>query len=818
MPDLINKATGKRTYVAVEDLDAAVASGNYDIPGDQQVTIRQGGLTTSVGLSSARSDQIETGLQREDRRVAEKFEEDFGGTGGAITAGALGVARGVTLGASDLAANALGVEDSVRGYQEAHPGISIATEIGGAVIPGLFSGGAATAGTAARAGASLTRRMIAAAPSALLDRAGIGAARIAGGGLRGAAARGVTEGVVGGLATGVSQLALSEDPVDMERAVSVLSSQALFGGALGGGVSLVASAAGKGIARARILAEDAGAKLGRGDVGIVSDLYALDRKGLRAARDATISSLRKEREASVVSLKQDHAAEIVSLRDASVVDRAAAADEVVAYYRRSKEAYPWLATKGTTDRVLKQVWSVNERASNSLRRLTDNTKKLSRNPSLSLDALEMQEQALTALASKHDTLMAQITKEGRQTGERATRLELIPELLASNRALQQRIAVVSDSFRSPTSTRLTDLTDAIDAAKTSTLSSQRLQDISDAIDTVGERGKQGMIARSIETGLTGLGAGLLAPVTGYAGAAMIAAKGAEAISDFVAQRLGRATAESGARISSAVGRFVEVGSRIASNAPPIAIKTLTRVAFSPDAPEQRGSESAPKAPSDTPLVAAYRAREREILSQTRPGASGPEMRPTARQDLAARLGGVRAMSPIAADRMETIAARRLEFLAKKLPMRPEIANIGRTMSPFDRWRPSNFEIAQFARYVAAVEDPAAIVERLVDGSITPEDAEALRSVYPEIFSAIQMQIVESLPRLRATLPYARRLALSIFGGVPVDPALHPDVIAVLQANFALEAGTEGGTQAPRPQPAFGSISKQEPTQAQARAE
>jgi hypothetical protein len=56
----------------------------------------------------------------------------------------------------------------------------------------------------------------------------------------------------------------------------------------------------------------------------------------------------------------------------------------------------------------------------------------------------------------------------------------------------------------------------------------------------------------------------------------------------------------------------------------------------------------------------------------------------------------------------------------------------------------------------------------------------------------------------------------MFSGVAVDPALDPKVLAILQGSFANEEGSEGGTEAPRPEPQFGSVTKPEPTPAQQR--
>jgi hypothetical protein len=130
------------------------------------------------------------------------------------------------------------------------------------------------------------------------------------------------------------------------------------------------------------------------------------------------------------------------------------------------------------------------------------------------------------------------------------------------------------------------------------------------------------------------------------------------------------------------------------------------------------------------------------------------------------------------------------------------------------------EMRTFARYVAAVEDPGGVEERLAAGTVTPEDAEAYRTVYPERFAALQTQILQSLPTLKKTLPYQRRLSFSIFTGVPVDPSMAPNIVAALQSQFEQEPGSEGGMQAPKAQPQFGSVKKslEEPTPAQHRAQ
>ena len=181
-------------------------------------------------------------------------------------------------------------------------------------------------------------------------------------------------------------------------------------------------------------------------------------------------------------------------------------------------------------------------------------------------------------------------------------------------------------------------------------------------------------------------------------------------------------------------------------------------------------------------------------------ASGPDGRPAVkphvREKIAGSLRAVAAYQPLLADRMETLAARRLEFLASKLPKRPDIGGI--PVGP-DNWQPSELDMRKWARYVDAAEDPIGVLERVAAGQISPEDGETMRELYPEQLNQFTMQVLAKLPELRQTMRYDRRLALSMLTGVAVDPSLDPRILAVLQQQFSTEE------QAPRAQAQFGSV-------------
>lgn len=161
-------------------------------------------------------------------------EADYGGVGGAAKAGAYGVARGLTLGASDVLANAAGVPvDRLHGLEQQNPVTSGVAELGGAVLPAIASGGT-----------GIGARILAKSPAAAVSAVGHGLAENIGAKtVLGKVATGALTGAVeGGLFGGgeyLSQVALKDKPLSAEGFVGGVGHAALFGAALGGGTTLV---------------------------------------------------------------------------------------------------------------------------------------------------------------------------------------------------------------------------------------------------------------------------------------------------------------------------------------------------------------------------------------------------------------------------------------------------------------------------------------------------------------------------------------------------------------------------------------------------
>lgn len=755
----------------------------------------------------------ESSAQRSERLAGDVRQEVFGGAGGQVVAGAAGLARGATLGLSDAAARALyGDEASLflRGVRDANPLTSTVTEIGGALAPTLLSGGAALpAGLASRAGASVAQ---------------LGAEAGVAGKIGAAALGGAAEGALVGAGAGVTELALSGDPLTLEHVASTLSSNALYGAAFGAGGGALGKGVELGIGRAKqavdAIRERAALARAAGDAG-VGDLASLDAKGLRAARDAELDQL---------------AAAQVEQRTAA---RSAAVDDAIAYRQAVREADPYLALSEGADAAPLA------KAARVLRNQLDDVRGLRENPHGLLKPLRVEEQALErAIANRaelgakleavnqriasdlgeelatlpdaatHVSLSGkaarryasyadvrvpkagalQVTRDdaaafldalraGEIQGAGQRALGSLDDLLARNRALQDRIKV-GTAAPLPRSELTSERISAIDAARDA-LSAPRVEPLGSKL--------LGHTAFSAASGLARLipGVGtLLAPFAG--------ARAADAVTGLVSGALGKAALRSTERAATAASAFLDVAGRAASAAAPAAAPVASRVLSSVRYGAAKRGEDEP-----TSLPELYRRRTGELKALTHYTPDGRvEMRPAERARIAAQLDGVRAVSPRAADQLETIAVRRIEYLSSIMPRRPDIA--GGPVGP-DRYQPSELEIRSWARSVAAVEDPRGVLERAASGQVTPEDVDALRNVYPELLADFTAQVAAELPALRETLPYVRRLSLSLLTGVAVDPALDPAVLSVLQGQFPAEPGSEGGTQAPRAQPQFGSL-------------
>lgn len=744
------------------------------MPGDDRVIVTRGGQALEVPADQVqvKLDQgytVETTPERQAREAQGRLEERTSGIANTLTAGAQALARGATLGISDVARRVLGSSDDVREareLQEAHPIAATLVEIGGALIPGGAIGQLGHAAEAAvlGEGAGLARSVAARA---------VGSA---------------AEGAVYGAGNAVSQLAMSEDPLTAEHIASALSSNMLLGGGIGG----VAGAAFKGVevglTRATAALREATAARAALE-SVPADLRTLDDAGLKTARKAAEAEHTADIAAEKQSLEQIRANQRVEIANQVKDFHNELATEKPIYQSvvgaDIKKAVPGIAT---------EVEAPLAKSFSALRSAFDNPIEMQKNPWKLLTPLRQQQTALENLQARMPEMQAALMGDARGRA-----LEFVDEALQKNRAFQQAIESMDSKANPVMSGRLAKLTAG---------PSERMLAIDGAREALAKAPELGLIGKGVKAGVFGLGTALAHAIPGVGIAAPFLGKAASDAVEKLFTRMSGAVGKVSDKASGAASKFLGSAKALEPYAAPTATKVLSTVRF--------GASKAEVPEHD--LAALYKARSSELFEQTMRLPDGSTvMRPEARQAMAAMLDPIRAVAPKLADMIETAKARGISLLAALAPKKPEAPAI--QIGP-DNSRPPDMKIREWARMVRAVEDPASVEERLARGICTPEEAQCYRLAHPERFAAVQREIFAKAPLLDKTLPMHKKVALSVFTGIPVTAAMSPNVIAVFQSTFDMEPGTSGGTTAPRPQPNFGAMGSlrdlDKPTPSQAR--
>jgi hypothetical protein len=164
--------------------------------------------------------------------------------------------------------------------------------------------------------------------------------------------------------------------------------------------------------------------------------------------------------------------------------------------------------------------------------------------------------------------------------------------------------------------------------------------------------------------------------------------------------------------------------------------------------------------------------------------------------VASALGPVADTTPSVAAALTATASRAVGFLADRAP-RPDdpLADIPALKSD---WQPSEAERRKFERYVAAVSNPTAIFEDLAHGRVTKEAVEALQSVYPQMHEQLKASVLDQLSRTPNTLDYRQRLAWGELLGMPLTPSARPERLLALQMSHHAAAPQQPAPKGPPP--------------------
>lgn len=231
--------TGKPVEVPDEQVAEVYRSGKAAFKkGTRIPIIAEDGSNPGSVLAEDLEDALSIGMRVETatERQSRQDEKKYGSLGQEVITGLEGAASGATLGLSRVVQEALNNDAaSQAGRARTNPVVSVASEIGGAVLPVIATEGGAAPASGARAATLI--------PTVGASRAGVGVAKALGAG-EGVVGRMVASGVEAGIQSAGMQL--SEDVLEQSPSTpgKFLSSVG-FGGLVGSGTAGVLGLAGK---------------------------------------------------------------------------------------------------------------------------------------------------------------------------------------------------------------------------------------------------------------------------------------------------------------------------------------------------------------------------------------------------------------------------------------------------------------------------------------------------------------------------------------------------------------------------------------------
>lgn len=124
--------------------------------------------------------------------------------------------------------------------------------------------------------------------------------------------------------------------------------------------------------------------------------------------------------------------------------------------------------------------------------------------------------------------------------------------------------------------------------------------------------------------------------------------------------------------------------------------------------------------------------------------------------------------------------------------------------PFDKKHESPSKNRHYHEAVKAAARPLAILDRVKDGSITPNALGHFASMHPELHDLLKKKITHEITKKQldesSHPPFHVKQALSLFMGSPMDQSLTPATIQAAQATYAPQQGPQQPSQKPKGSP------------------
>lgn len=842
MPTLYTRDGASAVFNTPEEVKAALDSGEWVLPEGGTV-----GYTTPLTGRTVRMTPealeltpgganfgVERGTAGFDEALEGSVHEAYSGAGDQVLGAAEGAASALSLGLSDLGLDALGADTKLRAEHTAGRTVGeVAAIVGTAVSP--FGKGSLA-------------RLLAKTPAGAVSKFGAGGASALA-----RVARTAGEGAAYGVGQAVSAIALSEPGMTAEQVISELGQGALLGAAMGG----VAGGIGEGVraVSAARAARPAAIDFTKGPgkealnrlttahrtVGEAVDVAAGEHRTLLAEASKRLSGARQSVLASDVA---DLHSKLVAMRPVvaeGAVGKFAAqyktADDLAAKALRTGKEVDQLTFLVYVEKAARKA-NAADIADHAAARLAENT----------------------AAAAKADELLAgmkvKFPKRADDVFELLPNEKLTPA--AFERVLKKppaemvkRVMQLDDYYKG-----------ALEATKGSPVAHARVQEASraykEALDSLVPAEAQEKLSGMLTTVL-GLETGVevlvpegpakdflrLAAAYKLVGGAVGHIRGGRSLGRTIANAIGKRAAAglvSGAvratpvvqRMGPAMGTAaVGAGASVGYEGYGMAQRLVnrmrggTRAAVSSQAAVQahigqaieRVAAGKPKRARAMPAL--------NVLLDKLVGDPGeaptktPQQKFKVIQDRLAKyavapdaalnsvyelLRPVQEVSEHLADLMESVLGVQFDYLLSKMPRDPG------TMTMFGKsmWAPTDRELYEFGLHAMGVLQPLDVVDMIADGFVPPQAAQALAATNPEIFTKLQMGLIERADEIRANSTYNQRIALGLAFQLPLDPTTDPRYVAFQQdmhAQKTMEQAAGAAGEANTPEESYSDAQK-----------
>jgi hypothetical protein len=743
--------------VDVPDSEAAQAfqAGTHGfIPGTDVPVVGADGSVGTVKAEQAPA-SLANGARVADAGEVHQAQLDsrYGGITGTLAAGGESLARGATLGLSDAVASAVGgrkVREHLAGEKEAHPYVSGAGEIAGAVLPSLLAGPEAEGGAISGLAKTLG------APARALSEAGhaVGAlapelgeslgARLATKAVQ-SGLTGATEGALFGAGNEISEDALGDHKITAEKLMAAMGHTALMGGLFGAGLGVAGEALGSGAKYAASVLSPKVANMAEDQMVrslmIGSDRVALRRMealpggsraiGRRLIEDGipaigdTVDTLAPKVEEGL----EKAGAALQKIRGAADAAGLAGPEVEVVADRMRREMLAHVEAMPET----------NAGSIATIKGLANDFVKANGGPGARA--------SFTELARWRGLLDDKINFNPMRPGAPIN----IPQ-----EALKNARSIVEDELEKHLDIAAKELGgDILPQYKDAKLRYRQYRQANDAVQEAVLRKSTNRVISPTDylTGIAGAAGSMGHPVGAATGIA-------SALVHKAVREKGNATA------AVLLDRLSSLGA-------------VSKSVASLDSQIDEGVASLFKEKKALPklrVFAPQSERYDDEVKKVQAMRAAPSVPDTATKPLTL----LTRHAPNIATSVTQGAQVATAFLASKIPTYgPDPSSLTPHLK---KVQPNDFEKAKFLRYANAVEQgPKALLAELKAGRVNRETVETMEAVYPETYAEVQKKIMGKLSEQKAVLPYADELQLRIVFGLPVGA---PGFVQAQQNTYA----------------------------------